>query len=60
LHASWLTQGLPHAGVALFHRQLQGNIGRIVMELVDLHQLIAGGAGTVEADIYNQVYEIKP
>lgn len=60
IHADWLGQGLRHAGIVLFHRQLQGNVGHIVTELVELHQLIADGAGTLELDIYNQVYEIKP
>lgn len=59
IHGEWLAQNLRHAGVVLFHRQFQGQIGKIVIELETLFQMIAGGAGTVEKDVYNEVYEIN-
>lgn len=58
LHAEWLEQGLHHCGVVLFSRQFQGNIGKIVMELSELAHMIALGAGSLEEDVYNQIYEI--
>lgn len=58
LHAAWSHQGLKHCGTVLFHRQFQGNIGKIVTELSDWHALITSGAGTVEADVYNKLIEI--
>lgn len=59
IHALWSGQGLRHTGIVLFHRQLQGHVGRIVTELADLHALIAAEAGSAASDIHNQVYEIK-
>jgi hypothetical protein len=58
LHASWSHSGLRHCGIVLFHRQFQGNIGKIVIELSEWHQLIAEGAGSVEVDVYNKLIEI--
>lgn len=57
-HAEWLSQGLHHCGIVLFSNRLQGDIGKLVKELFDLYQMIEGGAGTLENDVYNQVYEI--
>jgi predicted nuclease of predicted toxin-antitoxin system len=59
IHADWLANGLHHAGIVLFNNQLQGNVGRLVSELVELCEMIETGAGTLEQDVYNQVYEIK-
>jgi hypothetical protein len=58
LQASWSHQGLNHCGIVLFHRQFQGNIGKLVNVLSEWHQLISEGAGTVEADVYNKLIEI--
>jgi predicted nuclease of predicted toxin-antitoxin system len=60
-HYEWLAEGKPHAGIISVSRRLQGtpNIGRIVTTLAEYHQLIAEGAGTVEADIANQLIEIR-
>ncbi len=58
-HSEWLEQGLRHTGVVLFSNQLQGNIGKLFGELLALFQMIEAGAGTLEKDIYNQVYEIN-
>lgn len=58
LHADWLYQGLRHAGIVLFDRQFQGNVGKLVKTLSAWHELISQGAGTVEADVYNQLIEI--
>lgn len=57
LHFEWQTQGKEHAGIMFVHPRLQGrkNIGKVVKELAEYHDLIEGGAGTVEADIRNQV-----
>jgi len=59
IHGDWLAQGLRHTGIILFDRRFQGDIGRLVTELMEIYELIAGGAGTVENDVYNQVYEIN-
>lgn len=58
LHADWSYQGLRHAGIVLFDRQFQGNVDKLVKELSAWHELISQGAGTVEADVYNQLIEI--
>jgi predicted nuclease of predicted toxin-antitoxin system len=58
LHAVWSHQGLSHCGIILFSRQFQGNIGKLVTDLNEWHSLIAQGAGSVEADIYNTLIEI--
>jgi predicted nuclease of predicted toxin-antitoxin system len=57
-HTAWLNQGLRHCGIVLFSNRLQGEIGKLVKELYDLYQMIEGGAGTLEDDVYNHVYEI--
>lgn len=59
IHGNWLAQGLRHTGIVLFSNQLQGNIGRLVNELVELHEMITQEVGTLEKDVYNQVYEIN-
>jgi hypothetical protein len=59
LHGHWMMQGLHHTGIILFHHQFEGKVGKFVTELAALHQLIVGGAGSVEADIYNCVYEVN-
>lgn len=58
IHADWLAQGLHHCGIVLFSNRFQGDIGKIVRELMELSDLIAQGAGTLDKDVYNQVYEI--
>lgn len=58
LHGEWLSQGLFHTGIILFHRRFQGNVSKLFGELHGLYQLIQGGAGTLDGDIYNRVYEI--
>jgi hypothetical protein len=58
IHALWSHQGLHHCGIVLFHRQFQGNVGKMVIELSEWHRLIAEGAGTVESDVYNKLIEI--
>lgn len=57
LHAEWLSQGLYHTGIILFDRRFQGNIGKIVTKLYDLYELILEGAGNLEEDIHNHIYE---
>lgn len=59
LHAKWLSQDLQHCGIVLFSHQFQGNVGKLVSELVILNQLISEGAGTLQEDVYNRVYEIN-
>jgi len=55
-HSNWLEEGKSHSGIFFLSRDLQGkkHTGTIVKALLDYHELIAGGAGTVEADIANQ------
>ena len=49
-------EGKGHAGVFIAGHHLQGRrgIGTIVTFLLDYHELIAGDAGTVPDDVYNQ------
>lgn len=49
--------GLEHLGVfiAADHLQGQTGIGRIVAEVVFVHEAIQAGAATLENDVYNQV-----
>ena len=49
-------EGIGHAGVFIAGHHLQGGrgIGTIVTCILDFHELIAGGAGTVQDDVYNQ------
>jgi predicted nuclease of predicted toxin-antitoxin system len=58
-HGEWLAQGLRHTGIVLISNQFQSDIGRQVKELYELFLLIRQEAGSLEEDIYNQVYEIK-
>ncbi len=55
LNARWFEQGRSHSGIFFIQRHLQGNIGQIVRRLAEYAELIAGGAGSLEADIVNQV-----
>ncbi|MBL1138289.1 MAG: DUF5615 family PIN-like protein [Chloroflexi bacterium] len=57
----WLAQDKPHAGIFKVSRQLQGkrNIGPIVKTLFEYYQLIEAGAGTLEADIHNQIIVVE-
>lgn len=59
-HQATLWQnGLQHSGIVLIDRIFQGDVGRIVVELKQLYELIAQGVGTLENDIYNRIYEVK-
>ena len=51
--------GLRHAGIVLIDRIFQGDVGKIVIELQYLHDMIQQGVGTIERDIFNQIYEVK-
>jgi predicted nuclease of predicted toxin-antitoxin system len=46
---------MAHAGIFSVLPRNQDNIGRIVTDLFEYHELIKGGAGTLEDDIHNQV-----
>lgn len=61
LDKAWRTEGKPHAGImyCLPHVQGEASVGRIVRECLDLHELIAGGASTVEDDIMNQIIYVS-
>jgi hypothetical protein len=58
LNGEWLSQGLHHTGIVLFSHRFHGQTGKFVTELIDLYDMIVGGAGTLEKDVYNQVYKI--
>lgn len=58
LHSQWLHDGQRHCGIVVFNRKFQGNVGKLVTELVEWHRLIAEGAGAVESDVYNRLIEI--
>jgi hypothetical protein len=59
IHAEWSYQGLRHAGIVIFSRQMQGHIGDLVSELFDWFLLIEEGAGTLPEDVYNKLIEIS-
>jgi hypothetical protein len=48
-------EGIGHAGVFIAGHRLQGDrgIGIIVTFILDYHELIAEGAGTLQDDVYN-------
>ncbi len=53
-------EGKGHAGVFIAGHHLQGEhgIGTIVSFILEYNELIAGGAGTVQNDIYSHVVYI--
>ncbi len=57
LHAEWVKTNRTHAGIMFCRSNLQGEdaIGRIVSEVLMYHELIEGGAGSLEADIANRI-----
>jgi predicted nuclease of predicted toxin-antitoxin system len=56
-HEQWLEAGKHHAGIFIITKQ-KDNIGMVVGELLYWHEMIDGGAGTLESDIYDQVFLI--
>jgi predicted nuclease of predicted toxin-antitoxin system len=60
-HADWQAQGKTHYGLFFVQDHLQGEkaIGVIVRTLLEYHELVAGGAATVETDITNQVIYVR-
>ncbi|MDQ7024404.1 MAG: DUF5615 family PIN-like protein [Anaerolineae bacterium] len=58
LHTEWLSQGKSHAGIFRGQSYLQGNIGIIVNNLIEYHELIVSGAGTME-DLRSQLIFIS-
>ncbi len=61
LHYEWQTEGKQHAGImfCLSHVQGQAAVGRIMNEVMLYHELIEGGAGTIEADVANRVIYVS-
>ena len=57
-HASWLAQGLSHAGIIIFSRRFQGDIGKIVRELFEYYEIVRLGAASLEQDVFNRLIEI--
>lgn len=57
LHATWQAEGREHAGIMFCQSHIQGadGVGKIVSVVLMYHELITGGAGTVEADITNRL-----
>jgi len=57
LNAEWQAASKPHAGIMYCLPHLKGpkGIGPIVKTCFDYYELIAGGAGTIDADIANQL-----
>ena len=55
LHFRYQQQNLQHGGIMYVQPDLQGNIGQMVKQLYEYFELIEGGAGTLEADIANQI-----
>ncbi len=57
LHHEWQSEGKKHAGIlfCLSHLQGEAGIGTIVSEVMMYHELIAGGAGSVESDLVNKL-----
>lgn len=61
LHKRWLEENKHHEGIiyCLPHVQGEGAIGVIVQFCVGLHELIEGGAGTIDNDIANQIFFVS-
>ncbi len=57
LHSLWIGQGLSHAGIMVFNRRFQGDIGKLVRELHEIYRLLEQGAGSLQEDIYNKLIE---
>lgn len=57
-HSLWIGQGLDHAGIIVFNRKFQGDIGKFVRELLEYHELVREGAASLEDDIFNHLIEI--
>ncbi len=61
LHQRWQTEGKEHAGIlfCLSHVQGEAGIGIIVNEVIMYHELIAGGAGSVEGDLATKLIYVS-
>lgn len=57
LHNRWMAEGRSHAGI-FYIVDNPYLIGFIVNELADIHDLIVGGAGDLETDIYNRLFYV--
>ena len=57
LHTEWQSTGKTHAGIMFCLPHLRGlkYVGRVIEACLDYHAMIAGGAGTIEEDIVNQI-----
>ncbi len=58
LHSLWIGEGLSHAGIMIFNRRFQGNIGKLVRELFDYHEMVHSGAAVLKDDIFGVLIEI--
>ena len=58
LHTQWLLNGKSHAGIFRGQAHLQGNIGVIVNMLMEYHELIISGAGSMD-DLKDQLVFIR-
>lgn len=61
LSSQWINEGKHHSGIMYCLSEVQGEaaIGIIVKECIDLHELIKAGAGTLEADVVDQVFYVR-
>jgi hypothetical protein len=59
LHRDWQEAGKRHAGIMYLQPDMQGKVGRLVTAILEYYEIIEGGAGNVEKDIYNQVIFIR-
>lgn len=62
LHTQWLREGRHHAGIfyaPMSQFQGEAGIGPIVQTCAAFAELIEGDAGTLERDIYDQLYYIE-
>ncbi len=57
-HNEWLQQGKNHAGIFLVVGN-KDDIGMVVRELLFWHDAIIGNAGTLEADVFNQIFFVS-
>ncbi len=55
LNANWHVQTKSHAGIFYCQPRLQGSVGEMIKQLEEYAQLIESGAGTLEADIIDQI-----
>jgi hypothetical protein len=58
LNMQWKQQGQSHNGIFFLQQYLQGNVGQVVIHLMEYARLVEIGAGNLETDIEEHVIYI--